>query len=78
MIEYDTFKSIKDEGLRTGNRATIMANIYEDNAIGDGISNKGAVLLFGYFKQIPDDERKVVFTRFKEKMKERGFKYGGK
>lgn len=77
MIEYDTFKSIKDEELRTRNRAVVMSNIYEDNAIKDGISPKGATLLFGYFKQIPDDERKVVFSEFKKKMKERGFKYGG-
>jgi len=77
MIEYDTFKSIKDEELRTRNRAVVMANIYEDNSVRDGISTKGATLLFGYFKQIPDDERRVVFSEFKKKMKERGFKYGG-
>ena len=73
----NTFKNIKDEVLRDNNRAEVMANIYEDNAIGDGISNKGAALLFGYFKQIPDAERRVVFDEYKNKMAERGFKYNG-
>lgn len=77
MTDYDTFKDIKDEKLKTRNRAVVMANIYEDNAFKDGITPAGAALLFGYFKQIPDDERAIVFEAFKENMAERGFNYGG-
>lgn len=71
---YDLFNDIDDETLRTRNRAVVLANIAEDNMNKESrITPKGASLVMGYFAAIPEQERAIVFEKFKQSMQERGF-----
>lgn len=71
---YSLFSDINDAVLKARNRATILANIAEDNMDKEKrISGKGAVLMLGYMSAIPLDERKEVAAKFAENMNQRGF-----
>jgi hypothetical protein len=70
---YSLFKDIEDSALRIRNRAVIMANIAETHTKQQRVTAKGASLLVGYFKEVPDVEKKSVMERFGEFMKERGY-----
>ena len=67
------FGDIDDEGLRTRNRATVLANIAESNIKDKRINVKGVSLILGYFNQIPMEERNSVKDKFKADMISRGF-----
>lgn len=71
---FELFNDITDRILRTRNRATVLANIAEDNSKSRLVSPKGAALVLGYFQQVPPEERDEVKAKFKECMIERGFK----
>lgn len=71
---FSLFDDIEDVILRTRNRATVLANIFEDNSQKAKVTPKGAALILGYFKLIPEGERRAVESKFKECMSERGFR----
>lgn len=70
---YDLFNDIEDENLRNRNRAIVLTNIAEDRTRNQKISPNGAALILGYFKNIPDADKKDVEARFKQEMKQRGY-----
>ena len=70
---YSLFNDIEDNALRIRNRAVVMANIAEMYTKQQRVSPKGASLLIGYFKEVPDVEKKTVMERFATFMKERGY-----
>jgi len=73
---YSLFNDILEVGLRTRNRAVVMANMYEDNPdLRDKTttSKKGALLIFGYMDKVPDGERNDLLEAFYEQMNERGY-----
>lgn len=71
---FGLFSDIADEALRLRNRAVVLANIAEDNMNKEGrITPKGAALVMGYFNAIPEQERALVFEKFKSNLQERGF-----
>ena len=77
---YSLFKDVEDEALQLHNRASVMANMFEDNISKEdqsSTSKKGALLIFGYMNEIDKKERGQLVTAFHEKMKERGFKHVG-
>lgn len=62
---YSLFTDVEDSDLQARNRATVMWNIYDDNAT-DGKTNiNGFVTVLGYLKNIPEKERVAVFEHFK-------------
>jgi len=68
------FNDIEDEALRNGNRAVVMANIFEDNVNKEGkVTDKGSALLIGYFGCIKEEERKGVYSRVEAELKKRGY-----
>lgn len=71
---FELFNDIEDDVLRTRNRACVLANIFQDNSKNAKTTPKGASLILGYFKEIPENERKPVQERFVESMRERGFR----
>ena len=71
---FSLFSDIEDAELRARNRAVVLTNIAEDNKTKDKkISSKGAMLILGYFSNIPQEERKEVSSRFATEMNARGF-----
>jgi len=73
---YALFSDVEDTKLRTRNRAVVMANIYEDNpdAVNKySVSQKGALLIFGYMDKVPEAERAELVTAFHSQMEERGY-----
>lgn len=71
---YSLFNDITDTALRIRNRAVVLCNIAESNTVKGLISPRGAALIFGYFNQVPPNERGEVKEGFKGFMQERGFK----
>jgi hypothetical protein len=71
------FNDIENPELRNRNRATILANIASDNTKNRIIHAKGAALILGYFKEVPEHDREDVKEQFKQNMKERGFVLAG-
>jgi hypothetical protein len=71
---FNLFNDIEDIDLRTRNRAVVLANIFQDNSKNLKMTPKGASVFLNYFKLIPDEEKQRVETKFRECMKERGFK----
>lgn len=70
---YSLFNDIEDAALRIRNRAVVLANIAEYHTKQQRITPKGAAMLVGYFKEVPDIEKKSVMERFGEFMRERGY-----
>lgn len=72
---YGLFNDIDDCALRNRNRAVVLANMAEDHIDRKShkVSQKGVVLILGYFMQIPEEERGDVQDRFSENMRQRGF-----
>lgn len=70
---YSLFKDVEDAELRNRNRAVVMSNIADFNIKKRKMTTRGAALLAGYFKEIPDAEKKIVLEKFEQTMKERGF-----
>lgn len=77
VLDYPLFNDIEDADLRTHNRANIMSNIaetyYDEQTT--KFSVKGAAIIGEYFLQIPDEEKKSLYDKFVEVMKNRGFSY---
>lgn len=70
---FDLFNDIEDVSLRNRNRAVVLANMAQDHTKERKISPGGAGLILGYFKNIPDEDKKDVQDRFQKTMQERGF-----
>lgn len=70
---YTLFMDVEDKALRTRNRAVVMANIAEFNTKAQKITAKGVAMLTGYFDLVPKEDRKEVYEKFGECMKERGY-----
>lgn len=72
---FGLFNDIDDVDLRNRNRAVVLANMAEDNIDRKShkVSQKGTVLILGYFMQIPPEDRDDVQERFAENMRQRGF-----
>lgn len=71
---FELFNDIEDEALRTRNRAVVLANMAEDYINKEKrITPKGALLILGYFANIPEAERASVRDAFSNNMKQRGF-----
>jgi len=78
MREVDGYilcDDIKDKELRVLNRATIMANIIEDNLYEDSgkLTDQGKHLLFKYKDMIEDDYNEV-YPLLSKLTKERGLR----
>jgi hypothetical protein len=71
---FALFNDIEDAELRNRNRGVVLANIAQDNMNGDVINAKGAMLVLGYFNQVPEYERSKVKKNFVDNMLSRGFK----
>lgn len=76
---YHLFDDVEDRNLRIKNRSTVLVNIMEDNLQksekGKEVSEKGARVIFGYFAQIPPDERGEVMNGFQQELARRGYSY---
>lgn len=70
---FELFGDIEDDALRTRNRAVVLTNMAHDHSRNRKISPNGAGLILGYFKAIPENERKAVEEEFVKQMKERGW-----
>lgn len=68
---FCTFNDVEDTRLRTWNRATVLANLAEDN-YERFVTGKGANLITGYLEAIPATERESVYEAFLDKISERG------
>lgn len=72
-FDFETFNDVENKELRVRNRAVVMANIWEDHSDGKKLSPLGTKLLFTYFNNVPEEEKKVTFDTFKSHMTVRGF-----
>lgn len=70
---FPLFNEIEDVSLRRRNQAVIMTNLLEDNFVKGKISLKGAALITGYMKHIPEEERTDLMVVFVEQANARGF-----
>jgi len=70
---FALFSDVMDKEVRIRNRATVLANISQDNMRENKLSPKGVSLVLGYFSSIPEDERLAVRAAFVESMNSRGF-----
>lgn len=71
---FELFNDLEDQFLRNQNRGVVLANIAEDNAQDQRISNRGAMLILGYFASIPEEDRDEVRMRFANTLRQRGWK----
>lgn len=74
---FSLFNDVEDDVLRTYNRARILVNMMEDHQGIDPDGNKGvkavgAVLIMGYFMQIPPEERAAVRAEAEVILNKRG------
>lgn len=67
------FNDVEDVALRNYNRGQVLANIAVDGRTGNRISISATKDLIGYFKAIPEEERKPVMEEFVVAVKEAGF-----
>lgn len=71
---FSLFNDIDNRDLRSRNRAVLLANITEDNLTKNKrLTEKGTVLVLGYFTSIPEDERINVQIAYEQALRERGF-----
>lgn len=70
---FSLFNDVEDESLQSFNRARILANIAQDHLKGGRVNVKGAALVLGYFKELPEAERLPVKMKFEQLMKQDGF-----
>ena len=63
------------EDTRHNNRANIMANITEDHQDRGRVSRQGMGLILGYFGKIPQHERGLALTAYREELTKRGVAY---
>lgn len=74
---YALFNDIEDEVLRARNRATILANMCEDNTRDHLVSESGIELMKGYLDNVPHIERYETYAQFQQQMKDRGYVLAG-
>lgn len=71
---YPLFNDVEDPIIRDSNRASIMFNIFEHNRVKGKLSERGTGILFGYFGQIPVEERQGLYHRFAQKIDGAGYR----
>lgn len=72
---FSLFNEIESVDLRNRNRAVVLANITEDNLTKNKrLTEKGTVLVLGYFACIPDEDKGKVQNLYAATLNERGFK----
>lgn len=63
---YDLFVDVEDVELQARNRAVVLWNIFESYCNGGKTAPPQAMVeMLGYLKQIPEDERRNVVTKFR-------------
>jgi len=70
---YTLFNDIEEAALRNRNRGVVMSNMAEFHMKDKKISPKGALLIIGYMKSVPEVDRISVMKEFSEQMEQRGF-----
>lgn len=69
---YSLFKEVEDKAVQIFNRARVMKNImldYSDkNKVVNGV---GTSLLYQYFSEIPEEDRKAVHDKLGELLKQK-------
>jgi len=70
---YSLFSDIEDKQLRNHNRGAVMSNIAEFYMKNKKISPKGANLIIGYMKHVPETDRRSTMQEFTSQMEQRGF-----
>lgn len=70
---FSMFNDIENVDLRNRNRAVVLANIASDNSKNRRITPGATGLILGYFKNLPDEDKKDVQARFVKEMNLRGF-----
>lgn len=70
---YGLFNDIDDVEVKNYNRGRIIVNIMEDNSDGKGkITDRGAMLSYGYLLSIPEDEREGAYSEAEKILKQKG------
>ena len=74
--QVDLFEHIQEPELRNRNRATFMANMYEDHTPykSSTINEFGAARILKYFSMIPKEDQQSVLNNYNKIMSERGYK----
>lgn len=70
---FPLFFDIEDQELRNRNQAVILCNMFEDGSKDGKVQPKTMLSMIQYFRQIPEAERQIVYTKFSEGMRARGF-----
>lgn len=70
---YSLFNDIEDKALRNRNRYVVLANMAEAHTKQKKITEKGTYLILSYFNAVPEDDKKEVYSGFKDEMKRRGY-----
>lgn len=76
---YPLFNDVEDKELQIRNRATILANIIEDNLYDDTgvVTQAGMMYSLGYWDCIPEEEREAIYKILKEEVLARNLIQGG-
>ena len=71
---YQLFHNIKDKELQRLNRATVLANIIEDNLYKEGVVTQGGMYLsLKYWDAIPEgEERDAIYKLVRKEVDKRG------
>lgn len=70
---YGLFNDIDDVEVKNYNRGRIIVNIMEDNSDGKGkITDRGAMLSYGYLLSISEDERAGAYNEAEKILKQKG------
>jgi len=64
--EYSLFQDVADEELRARNQGIVLANIVEDSFISGRVSQKGCMMVMGYFLSLPKKDRGKALEVYKE------------
>jgi len=70
---FHLFNDIEDDVLRNRNRAVVLTNLADDHTEHRKINYKGASLILGYFKVIPEQDKEAVKKLFQETMERKGY-----
>lgn len=72
---YSLFNDVEDAVLRAFNRGRVVANMFEQHMdkTTRKINRRGAALVFGYFAQIPEDERKEAHHFLNQQLAKDGY-----
>lgn len=69
---YALFNDVEDRELRVRNRATVLANIFEDNSRDGKVNLRGNQDAVGYFAQLPKEELRDIYAVLSQVLVERG------